>query len=184
MEPTIGSKWLQLLKEIAPGIARVAIVFNPDSGAAVPFLHSVEAAAQIFNVKTIVYQIHSPADIATAIESFAREPSGGLISLPDGFSPNYSGLFAELTARHGLPAIYPNRVFMDVGGLVSYAPDFVDQYRQAATYIDRILRGEKPADLPVQQPTKFELVINLKAAKALGLDVPITLRVEADELIE
>jgi putative ABC transport system substrate-binding protein len=184
MEPTIGPKWLQLLKDIAPAVTRVAIVFNPETGAALPFFHSVETAAKMFGVEAAMLLVHSPAEITTVIQGFAQQPNGGLISLPDGFSPTHRELFVEATARFKVPAIYPTRTFTDAGGLISYAPDFVDQYRLAASYVDRILRGEKPADLPVQQPTKFELIINLKTANALGLSISREFLLTADEVIE
>jgi putative ABC transport system substrate-binding protein len=184
LEPSVGSKWLQLLKEIAPGVGRVAVVFNPESSAAAPFFRSVEASGGKFGVEVFMLSVRDPAEITAAIETFSRQPGGGLINLPDGFSPAHRKLFVELTARYGLPAIYPTRVFADAGGLISYAVDFVEQYRQAAIYVDRILRAEKPAELPVQQPTKFELVINNKTAKALGLTIPETLLATADEVIE
>jgi putative tryptophan/tyrosine transport system substrate-binding protein len=184
VEPTVGSKWLQLLKEIAPSVRRVAAIFNPESSAAVLFYRSIDANAEKFGVEVAMLPVHDRTQIASSIETFAQKPGGGLINLPDGFSPIHRELFIELTARFGLPAIYPNRNFTEDGGLISYSVDFAEQYRQAAGYVDRILRGEKPADLPVQQPTKFELVINTTAAKTLGLTVPLTLLVYADELIQ
>lgn len=184
IEPKVGSKWLQLLKEMATGVVRVALVFNPDSQAAVPFSRAVEASADKFGVEVFTFPVHAPMEIASAIETISQQPGGGLISLPDGYSARYCDVFIELTARHRLPAIYPARFFTDCGGLVSYAVDFVEEYRQAAHYVDRILRGEKPSDLPVQQPTKFELVINRKTAKLLGIEVPATLLAMADEVME
>jgi putative ABC transport system substrate-binding protein len=129
-------------------------------------------------------EVRSPADIAVEIEAFARRPNGAVINVPDGFSEPHKELFVRLTSRYALPAIYPFRSFADIGGLASYGNDVRDGYRQAAVYVDRILRGERPADLPVIQPTKFELVINIKAAKALGLTVPPSLLATADEVIE
>jgi putative ABC transport system substrate-binding protein len=184
MEPTLGSKWLALLKEIAPGVARVAVVFNPETGAAKLFFRSIEEVAQNFAVEVVMAAVHGPMEIASAIETFARQPNGGLINLPDGFSTTYYKLFIELAARYRLPAVYSSPIFAPAGGLASYAPSVIEQYRQAAGYIDRILRGEKPADLPVQQATKFELVINLKTAKALGLQVSPDMLSIADEVIE
>jgi putative tryptophan/tyrosine transport system substrate-binding protein len=184
LEPTMGAKWLQLLKQIAPAVARVAVMLNPESGAGVPFFYSIKETAEMFGVKAFMLPIHDPSEIASAIEVFAREPDGGLINVPDGFSYPHRAVFVRATAHHRLPAIYPATGFADVGGLVSYAVDFAEQYRLAGEYVDRILRGEKPADLRVQQPTKFELVINLKAAKALGLSVPGPLFALADEVIE
>jgi putative tryptophan/tyrosine transport system substrate-binding protein len=184
MEPSVGSKWLQLLKEIAPGVTRVAIVFNPESLAGNGFLGALETAAERFGVKTFILPIHNPSELLEVIEAFSRQPDGGLIQVPDGFSQAHRSLFAEATARHRLPAVYASGVFADAGGLMSYSVDYVEEYRQAAAYVDRILRGEQPADLPVQQPTKFELVINLKTAKALGLTIPETLLATADEVIQ
>jgi putative ABC transport system substrate-binding protein len=184
MEPSVGSKWLQLLKEIAPGVTRVAVVFNPESLAGNGFLGALEAAAERFGTKVFISPIHDPAELLAVIETFSRQPGGGLIQVPDGFSQAHRSLFAEATARHRLPAIYASRVFADAGGLISYSVDYVEEYRQAAAYVDRILRGEKPTDLPVQQPTKFELIINLKTANALGLTIPETLLATADEVIE
>jgi putative ABC transport system substrate-binding protein len=184
LEPTFGAKWLELLNEIAPGVVRVAVVFNPASSGAILFFRSIEAAAQKFAVEVVAIQVHSPADIEHEIEAFGRRPNGGVINVPDGFSAPYKELFVGLTSRYLLPAIYPFRSFADIGGLASYGNDVREGYRQAAVYVDRILRGAKPADLPVMQPTKFELVINLKTAKALGLTVPPTLLARADEVIE
>jgi putative tryptophan/tyrosine transport system substrate-binding protein len=184
LEPSVGSKWLQLLKEIAPGVTRVAVVFNPETLAGNGFLSALEAAAERFGTKAFIVPIHDQVELLAAIESFSRQPNGGLIQVPDGFSQAHRSQFAEATARHGLPAIYASRVFADAGGLMSYSVDYVEEYRQAAAYVDRILRGEKPADLPVQQPTKFELIINLKAAKALSLTIPETLLATADEVIQ
>ena len=184
MEPSVGSKWLQLLKEIAPGVTRVAVVFNPESLAGNGFLGALEAAAERFGVKVSILPIHDPAELLAAIETFSRQPNGGLIQVPDGFSPAHRSLYAEATAHHRLPAIYASRVFTDAGGLISYSVDYVEEYRQAAAYVNRILRGETPAELPVQQPTKLELVINLKTAEALGLTIPETLLATADEVIQ
>jgi putative ABC transport system substrate-binding protein len=184
MEPTVGSKWLELLKEIAPEVTRVAVVFNPDSGAARPFFNSMEEVAPRFGMQVSMAAVHDPTEIESAITTFAKQPNGGLINPPDGFSATYYKLFIELTARYRLPAVYSVPTFTNAGGLVSYAASLIEQYRQAAGYVDRILRGEKPADMPVQQPTKFDLVINLKTAKALGLTIPAILQATADEIIE
>jgi putative ABC transport system substrate-binding protein len=185
IEPTFGAKWLELLKEMAPRATRFAVMFNPDTstiGARIS--RSAETAAQKFAVELVDAQVRQPADIETTIAMLAREQRGGLIVAPDGFTQNYRQLVIDLAARHQLPAIYAYRYVTTDGGLMSYGADVLNQYRQAATYVDRILRGEKPADLPVQQPVKFELVINMKTAKALGLTVPLTLQVAADEVIE
>jgi putative tryptophan/tyrosine transport system substrate-binding protein len=185
MEPTMGAKWLQLLKEIAPRVKRVATMFNPDAAPVVmPFSLSAEAAAHAIGVETLATPIHQPADIAEALTKLGHEPGGGLMLLPDIFVATHRKLILELTARYTLPAIYPYRFFVDEGGLLSYGTDPIDQFAQAGTYVDRILRGAKPVELPVQAPTKFELVINLKTAKALGLDPPITLLARTDEAIE
>jgi putative ABC transport system substrate-binding protein len=184
LEPTFGAKWLELLNEIAPGVVRVAVVFNPASSGALLFFRSIEAAAQRFGMEAVAVQVHSPADIALEIEAFARRPNGGVINVPDGFSEPHKELFVRLTNHYVLPAIYPFRSFADIGGLASYGNDVHNGYRQAAVYVDRILRGAKPADLPVMQPTKFELVVNLKTAKALGLTIPESFLLRADVVIE
>jgi putative ABC transport system substrate-binding protein len=184
LEPTMGAKWLELLNEIAPGVKRVAVVFNHASSGAVLFFRSIEAVAPKFAVGVVMTQVHNSAEIEQAIEAFSRQPNGGLISVPDGFLPTHKALFGKLATQYRLPAIYPFRVFPEAGGLVSYGNNLVDQYGQAAAYVDRILRGEKPGDLPVQAPTKFELVVNLKTAKALGLPIPESFLLRADEVIE
>jgi putative tryptophan/tyrosine transport system substrate-binding protein len=185
LEPSVGSKWLELLKAIAPRVTRVGLMFNPTSSPVTPlFSHAVEAAAPDFGMETTELEVHDPADIEAAMTKLSREPGGGLILPPDTFTSFHYKLIAALAARYNLPAMFAFRYFVDAGGLISYGPDVVDQFRRAASYIDRILRGEKPADLPVQQPSKFEFVINLKAAKALGLTVPYSLQSLADEVIE
>ena len=181
---TMGGKWLELLKEIAPAVARVGVMVNPDVIFAKSFLRSLEAVAPTFAVKPVAAEARNAADIEHAIEAFAREPKGGLLTVPEFTASIHRALIFELAARHRLPAVYPFRFYAADGGLASYGPDQVDQYRRAAGYVDRILRGAKPADLPVQAPTKSDLVINLKTAKTLGLDVPATLLARADELIE
>ena len=185
LEPTLGAKWLELLKEIAPHVTRVAAMRNPASApTGAQFIRSAEAAASKLVLKTVEAQVHEPAEIEAVITELGREPGGGLIILPDAFLSLHQRLVIDLAARHRVPAIYPFRYFAGGGGLVSYGPDVADQFRRAAGYVDRIFRGEKPADLPVQQPTKFELVINIKTAKALGLTIPNMLLVAADEVIE
>jgi ABC-type uncharacterized transport system substrate-binding protein len=185
LEPTFGGKWLELLKEIAPRVTHVAIMFNPNTAPyAALFSRSVETAAQKFAVELAVAAIHQLADIEAVMSMLAREPGGGLIVLPDPFTTAQGKLIGGLAARFQLPAIYPFRFMLTDGGLASYGVDIPDLFRQAAAYIDGIFRGAKPADLPVQQPTKYELVINLKTAKALGLDIPQTLLARADEVIE
>jgi putative tryptophan/tyrosine transport system substrate-binding protein len=184
-EPAMGTKWLAMLKEIAPGLARVALMFNPDTAPfARLFWQPVEDAAPSFDVKPIQAPVREVGEIEHAIETLARDGNGGLIVLPDISTTNHRDLIIALGARHRLPAVYPFRFFAANGGLISYGSDVADVYRRAASYVDRILKGDKPSDLPVQTPTKFELVINLKTAKALGLTVPISMQQLADEVIE
>jgi putative tryptophan/tyrosine transport system substrate-binding protein len=184
-EPTMGSKWLELLKKIAPEVTHVAIMHNPDitSGAAT-LSRSAELAAPNVGVEAFVAPVHTPAEIETVLTMLGREPGGGLIVPTGAFTRVHRKLIVELAARFRLPALYPFRYFAEDGGLVSYGIDRNDQVRHAAAYVDRILRGEKPGDLPVQQPTKFEFVINLKAARALGLTVSDQMQFLADEVIE
>ena len=185
LELSVGGKWLDLLKEIAPRVARVAFMFNPQRGPySVGVSRFAEEAANKFAVKYVEAPVYEPSEIETVMTMLAREPGGGLIVSPDAFTVTHSKLIIDLAARSSLPAIYAERNFVAEGGLVSYGPNYVEHFRQAATYVDRILRGEKPADLPVQQPSKFDLVVNLKTAKALGLDVPLHLQQLADEVIE
>ena len=178
------AKLLEALKEIAPGVTRVALIFDPDNPSSIGHLRSLESAAPSFAVESIAAAIHSPGEIERTIETFAREAKGGLVVPPNTTLTSHRDLIIASAARHRLPAIYPFRVFATAGGLMSYGADRVDQFRRAASYVDRILKGAKPADLPVQQPSKFELVINLKTAMALGIDVPPTLLARADEVIE
>ena len=186
LEPSMAAKWVELLKEIAPGVSRVGILFNPQMAAdgGMYFARPAETSAAALGVKTVRLPVQTPADIDQAINAFAQEPGGGLIAPPDSTTLPHRDLILVLAARHGLPAIYPYRFFLTSGGLMSYGMDYADVFRRAAEYVDRILNGEKPADLPVQVPTKYELVINLKTAKALGLDVPDRLLALADEVIE
>jgi putative tryptophan/tyrosine transport system substrate-binding protein len=185
LEPSVSAKWLELLKEIAPGVTRVAIMFKPELSQAVPlFRDLLRAAAPKLAIELIEIPVHNAADIEAALTALGGQPGGGLIVLPDTFLASNLKLILDTTARHQVPAIYPFRYFVGAGGLLSYGPDVDDQFRQAAAYVDQILRGAKPGDLPVQQPTKFEMVINMKTAKALGLRVPNTLLVTADEVIE
>jgi ABC-type uncharacterized transport system substrate-binding protein len=182
--PMIG-KWLEMLKEIAPGVRRVTLLFDPDASPYYPvFLREFGAAPASLAVDLSASPVHDEAEIEAAITVFAREPAGGLIVAPDAFVNTRRRLIMALAARHRLPAIYGFRQFVAEGALISYGPDSVDIVRRSASYVDRILKGEKPADLPVQAPTKYELVINLKTAKALGLEVPPTLLARADEVIE
>jgi putative ABC transport system substrate-binding protein len=181
-EPEVGGKWLQTLKEIAPGVERVGFILNPETSAHVGFLRAAETASAALAVKVSPLGIHKVSEIEPAITEFASTPKGGLIIAPHPLTRGQ--LIIDLAAKYQLPAIYPFAFHARDGGLVSYGIDQVDQWRSAATYVDRILRGTKPADLPVQQPTKYELVINLKTAKALGLTVPPNLLTLAVEMIE
>ena len=184
-EYSLAGKWLEMLKEIAPAVTRVALLFNPETAPfAQHYLSFIETSAPAFGVTANAASVRSISEMEAAIEAQARAPGGGLIVLPDTFTFSNRALLIALAARHRLPAIYPTRGQAIDGGLLSYGPDTVDLYRRAAAYVDRILKGEKPADLPVQAPTKYELVINLKTAKALGLDVPSFLQQRADEVIE
>jgi ABC-type uncharacterized transport system substrate-binding protein len=182
--PLIG-KWLEMLKEIAPGVRRMTLMFNPDTTPFYPaFLRELGAAPASLAVELSASPVHDEEEIDAVIAAFAREPPGGLIAAPDAFINNHRRLVMALTERYRLPAIYGHRQFVTEGALISYGPDTADIVRRSASYVDRILRGEKAAGLPVQAPTKYELVINLKTAKALGLDVPASLLARADEVIE
>ena len=185
MEPTMSGKWLELLKEIAPSIKRAAFLFNP---ATTPFadiyLNPFKAAAPSFAVEAIAAPVHDTSSLESVIAAQAGEPSGGLIVMPETFLNVHRAEVILLAARHRLPAVYSYRFFAELGGLLSYGNEQRDSFRLAATYVDRILKGEKPSELPVQGPVKFELVVNLKTAKALGLDVPPLLQQRADEVIE
>ena len=184
-EFSIGTKWLEALKQTAPRVTRVALVFNPQSAPyADLFLRPVEAAAPSFSVAPIAAAVRDPADVDRVFDALAREPNGGLIVFPDISMTNYRDAIVALAARHRVPAIYPFRFFAISGGLMSYGTDVAEIFRRAAGYVDRILKGEKPADLPVQSATKYELAINLKTAKTLGLTVPPSLIARADEVIE
>ena len=184
-EQTMAGKWLELLKEIAPRVNRVALLFNPATATfAEIYLNSFKAAAASFAVEAIGAPVRSTSEFEPVIAAQAREPNGGLIVIPDIFMTGHRSEITLLAARYRLPAVYPFRYFAEIGGLLSYGNDPVDLVRRAATYADRILKGEKPSELPVQAPVKFELVINLKTAKALGLDVPWILQQRADEVIE
>jgi ABC-type uncharacterized transport system substrate-binding protein len=186
-EFSVGGKWLDLLKEIAPGLARVAVMSNPDTSPQSKFfMRSVEAAASALGVQAVAVPVRSTGEIETALQEFARQPNGGLIMPTDSFSFLRSKLIAELAQRHRLPSISAYVNFAKDGGLMDYGANvnLPDQFRQAASYVDRILRGEKPGDLPVQRADKYTLVLNLKTAKALGLTVPLPLLGLADEVIE
>ena len=185
-EQTMAGKWLELLKEIAPHVARVAMLFNPVSAAAFAeyWLTPFKAAAPSFGVEAIAAPVRDSSELEPVIAAQAREPNAGLIAMPDSFTDTHRVEVTSLAARYRLPAVYPFRQFAELGGLLSYGVDRSDNFRRAATYVDRILKGEKPADLPVQAPVKFDLVINLRAAKELGLEVPPTLLARADVVIE
>ena len=184
-EPTMAGKWLELLKEIAPRVVRIAMLFNPVSATYADYwLNPFRAAAPSFAVEAIAAPVRDTSELESVIAAQAREPNGGLIAMPDSFTDAHRIEITSLAARYRLPAVYPFRFFAEVGGLLSHGVDRTDNFRRAATYVDRILKGEKPADLPVQTPTKYELVINMKTAKALGLTVPQTLLARADEVIE
>jgi len=184
-EFSLGTKWMETLKQIAPSLRRVATIFNPETAPYYPlYLRTIEKAASSVAVELIAVEAHDDAEIERAISTLAREPGGGLIVFPDIFNAVHRRTIIALVERYRLPAIYWFRYFATDGGLVSYGPDEIDMFRRTAGYVDRILKGEKPADLPVQQPSKFELVINLKTAKTLGLNVPLLLQASADEVIE
>jgi putative tryptophan/tyrosine transport system substrate-binding protein len=183
-EATLGGKWLELLSEIAPGLKRVAIMFNPDTSRVSSFTPSVERAAPSLKVVPVIAPVRSDVDIETAIIGLGREPGSGLVVMPDAFMITHRMPIILAAARNNVPAVYGFSYFARDGGLLSYGPDPVDIPRRAASYVDRILRGAKPGDLPVQFPTKFEMVVNLKTAKALGLTVPQSILLRADEVIE
>jgi putative tryptophan/tyrosine transport system substrate-binding protein len=183
-EFSLGGKMLEVLKEVVPQVSRVAVVLDLEQPPHVALWRAIEATAPSFGVRLTPADVQGPAEIELAIEALAREPNGGLIVLSGPITNTHRELIAALAVRHRLPTAYGFRYFVTSGGLVSYGIDRVEQSRQAAGYVDRILRGERPADLPVQQPTKFELVINLKTAKALGLEIPPVLLGRADEVIE
>jgi len=184
-EFSIGTKWLEALKQTAPRVTRVAVFFNPQSAPfADMFVQPVEAVASSFSVAPIKAAVRDPGDVDRVFDALAREPNGGLMVLPDISMTNYREAFVALAARHRVPAVYPFRFFAVSGGLMSYGTDSAEIFRRAAGYVDRILKGTSPGELPIQAPTKYELVINLKTAKALGLEVPPTLLARADEVIE
>jgi len=185
-EPSLLTKWLELLKEIAPYITRVTAMFNPATAPSggLDFLRLTKAAAASLAVELNAGPVHDVAEIERVVAAVAREPNGGLLNLPDVFLNVHRKLIIELTTRYRVPVIYQYRYCVTGGGLISYGPDVIDQYVRAASYVDRILKGENPAELPVQAPTKYELVINLKAAEVLGLAVSPTLLSRADEVIE
>jgi putative tryptophan/tyrosine transport system substrate-binding protein len=185
LEPTIGGKWLDLLKDVAPRLTRVAVMFNPQTAPYTEiYLRSLEAAGRKFGVQSFSAPVQSEADIERVISDLGREPDSGLIAMTDSFMTVHRKAIVELATRHKVPFMYYISVVPREGGLISYGIDLTNEFRRSASYVDRILRGAKPATLPVQLPTKFELVINLKTAKALGLTVPKPLLTGADEVIE
>jgi putative ABC transport system substrate-binding protein len=184
-EFSMGGKWLELLEQMVPDVKRVALLFNPDTAPyAGSFMRVAAAAAPSFGVELIAAGVHDDSELERAVTDCAAKPAGGLIVLPDAFTTNHRELIVALAARHRLPAVYPLRVFAVSGGLISNGGDPIDIFHRAASYVDRILKGANPGDLPVQAPSKFELVINLKTANALGLTVPPMLLARADEVIE
>ena len=180
----MGGKWLEVIKEIAPRVTRAAVLRDPVITAGIGYLAAIHALAPSIGVQVTPIDVRDTSDLARAVAAFARTPNGGPIVTADPAAIAHREAIITLAARHRLPAVYPYRHFVADGGLMSYGIESADQFRRAAGYVDRILRGEKPGDLPVQQPTKYELVINLKTARALGLEVPDTLLSTADEVIE
>jgi putative ABC transport system substrate-binding protein len=183
-EFSIAGKWLELLKQIAPGVTRVAVLRDPSTPVGPAQFGVIQTVAPSLRVEVNPVNMRDTGEIERAVAAFARSANGGLILTPSGLAVDHRDLIITLSAQHRLPAVYFQRAFVAAGGLISYGPDYVEQFRQAAGYVDRILKGEKPGDLPVQQPTKFELVINQKTAKSLGLEIPPTLIARADEVIE
>jgi putative ABC transport system substrate-binding protein len=182
-EYAIGAKWLELLKEISPGVTRAAVLRDPTIAAGIGQFAAIQAVVPV-GIELSAISLQDPGAIEPAVAAFARSSNSGLVMTASPFGSNNPAAITGLAARYKLPAVYPFRYFVDSGGLISYGPDVVSQFRPAAIYVDRLLKGEKPADLPVQAPTKYELVINLKTAKALGLEMPATLLARADEVIE
>jgi ABC-type uncharacterized transport system substrate-binding protein len=181
---TMGGKWLELLKEVAPNVTRVAVLRDPANPSQTAQFGAIQAVAPSLRVEVIPVNMREASEIERAVADFARSANGGLIPTSSAVALRHRDLIITLAARHKLPAIYWERFFVTSGGLMSYGPDLIDNYRRAAGYVHRILKGEKPADLPVQTPTKYEMVINLKTAKTLGLSVPLLLQQRANELIE
>jgi putative tryptophan/tyrosine transport system substrate-binding protein len=185
MEPTVAGKWLELLKEIAPRTARVAMLFNPATAPYAEYwLNPFKAAAASFAVQAIVAPVHGTSELESVVAAQAHEPNGGLIVMPDTFTTEHRSEITSLADRYRLPAVYPYRVFAESGGLLSYGDDLTDNFRRAASYVDRILKGEKPAELPVQAPVKFDLSINLRAARALGIAISPSMIARADQVLD
>jgi putative ABC transport system substrate-binding protein len=184
MEASLGGKWLELLSKIAPGLRRAAIMFNPDTAPTSAYMPSLETAARSLKIELTAAPVHDDGEIETALIALGREPGAGLVVMPDVFMNVHRVPIILAASRNNVPAVYSLSAFTREGGLLSYGPDRVDIWRRAASYVDRILRGEKPGDLPVQLSTKYEMILNLKTAKALGLNVPQSLLATADEVIE
>ena len=182
-EASLAGKWLELLSEIAPGLKRVAIMLSPDNPGALVYVPPLETAARSLKIVPITAPVHSDVEIEMAITALGREPGGGLV-VPAGFTFTHRAPIISAAARNNVPAVYSSTFWARDGGLLSYGPELVDPYRRAASYVDRILRGEKPRDLPVQLPTKFEMAVNRKTATALGLAIPPSILLRADEVIE
>jgi putative ABC transport system substrate-binding protein len=183
-EYSIGAKWLELLTQIAPGVTRVAVLRDPAQGSGTGFFAAIQAVAPSLRVEINPIDTGAVGEIERNVAAFARSPNGGLIVAGGASNMNHRNLIIALAARHKLPAVYYERAFVAAGGLISYGSNYVEQFRQAAAYVDRVLKGEKPADLPVQAPVRYPTVLNMKTAKALGLDVPSSVLVRADEVIE
>jgi len=183
-EHSVGGKWLSLLRVTAPDVSRVLVIFDPQNPAMTPFLEAVKSAAPLYGIQLTLAEVRSANDIGRAMEAFAQQPAGGMIVLPNAVTLLHRDLIIALAARYKLPAIYSYPVIARNGGFISYGVDLGDQYRQAASYVDLILKGAKPGDLPVQLPTKYVLVVNLKTAKALSLTIPEAFLQTADEVIE
>jgi putative ABC transport system substrate-binding protein len=185
LDPAMGGKWIEILKEIAPATNRIALLFNPDTAPSggTYFLRAIEEAAPSFGMALTPLRVRTPGEIESALATFAR-PESGLLTMADIFTSSHRETIASLALRHRLPAVFPYRYFAEIGGLVSYGVDTPDLFYRAAAYVDRILKGTAPGELPIQQPTKFELVINLRTATALGLTIPTALIASADEVIE
>ena len=183
-EYSMSGKWLELLKQIAPGVTRAAVLRDATQGSGTSQFAVIQAAAPSLGVEVKPVNMRDAEEIERGVTAFARSPGGGLVVAAGPAATRHRDLIVKLAAQHRLPAVYYERFFVAGGGLISYGPDFIDQYRHAASYVDRILKGEKPADMPVQAPTKYELVINLKTAKALGLTIPPSVLTRADEVIE
>jgi putative ABC transport system substrate-binding protein len=180
----VSGKWLELLKQIAPGVTRVAVVRDPTTAVGLGQFGAIQALAPSLGVEVSPINLRDAGEVEPGITAFVRSSNDGLIVTGSPLALGHRDLIVALAARHKLPAVYPARFFVAAGGLISYGPDFLDQFRRAAGYVDRILKGEKPSDLPVQAATKYQLTINLKTAKALGLDLPATVLARVDEVIE